>query len=214
MLCARGYVFNGSCQKLICLTRQYSGTNSCLDVSPLCNTFDAVYGNCLTCIQSYYLQADGTCLQSVPSQNGVVATNNCPDGYYSRQGTCVQVNPLCRTYSITTGVCTTCLDTTYFLNSVGACILISDYCGYRTYFSQGKCLPVSVLCDTYDSTTGFCLTCRDSTILTGAGTCIYNENCESRQYHLQDGSCSSVSPSCGDFDQTTGICLTCADSTY
>jgi hypothetical protein len=174
MLCASGYLRQATCVKLICGDRQYSSTGVCVDVSPFCGTFDPIFGNCLTCITFYFLQMDGSCLQSLPSQLGVSTTSSCPSGYYMRQGTCVVINPLCFTFSVDTGLCTSCINNTYFLNPSGACILISEYCGYRTYFDNGNCLPVSTLCDTYDSLTGFCLTCRDSTVLTQVGTCIYN----------------------------------------
>lgn len=209
MLCASGYQLNNTCQLIVCGKRQSSSTGSCVDVSPFCNTFDPIFGNCLTCIDNYFLQTDGSCLQSLPSQAGVMTSNSCPNGYYMRQGTCVVINPLCLTYDVNSGLCTSCLNTTYFLNKAGACILISDFCGYRMYFSNGNCLPVSDLCDTYDSTSGFCLTCRDSTILTDNGTCVFNDPCQNRQYHGANGICLNVSASCDTYDPSNGQCLTC-----
>jgi hypothetical protein len=113
MLCAKGYQYNGSCcSKIICGARQYSSTGSCVDVSPFCDSFDHIYGNCLTCISFYFLQNDGTCMQVLPSQVGSTQTSSnsqnnqnspCPNGYYQRQGTCVQVSPLCGTYDSNTG---------------------------------------------------------------------------------------------------------------
>jgi hypothetical protein len=88
-MCASGYLLQGTCQKLICGPRQYSSTGSCIDVSPFCDKFDPIYGNCLTCIQFYYLQSGGSSLQSLPSQLGVSTNSACPSNYYMRQGTCV-----------------------------------------------------------------------------------------------------------------------------
>ena len=68
---------------------------------------------------------------------------------------------------------------------------------------------MSALCDTYDSTTGYCITCRDNTQLTDKGTCIFNEVCADRQYHLSDGSCQNISVNCKDFNKQTGDCLVC-----
>jgi hypothetical protein len=191
MLCAKGYKLEqGICRKIICRNRQFSQYGSCQDVSPMCATYDPIYGNCLTCINLYYLQQDGNCLQGLPSQLTKTNPNSaCPTGYYMRQGTCVQSNPLCGTYNFDSGACTTCVSSDYFLNSQGACILISEYCGYRTYFGNGNCLPVSVLCDEYDSTTGYCLSCRDNTVLTQDGRCIFNETCGAREYQTSNGSC-------------------------
>lgn len=114
MLCAKGYSYTGgSCSKIICGPRQSSSTGNCVDVSPFCNTFDPIYGNCFTCITFYFLQIDGTCVQAVPGQVGSsqIASDSpiknrnsvCPNGYYERQGTCVQVSPLCGTYESTSG---------------------------------------------------------------------------------------------------------------
>jgi hypothetical protein len=213
MLCASGYLNKKDCcEQLICGKRQSSSTGTCVDVSPLCNSFDSIFGNCLTCIYGYFLQADGGCLQGIPNQAGVMTTSSCPNGYYMRRGTCVVVNPLCLTFDVNSGFCTSCLDSTYFLNTAGACILISEFCGYRTYFSNGNCLPVSNLCDTYDPSTGYCLTCRDNTILTGSGTCVFNDPCKDRQYHAPNGTCLDVSPSCDTYDSSNGQCLTCKDT--
>lgn len=211
MLCASGYQLKKKCERIICGKRQSSSTGNCADVSPFCDTFDPIFGNCLTCIYNYFLQNDRTCLQSIPAQAGVMTTNSCPDGYYIRQGTCVVVNPLCLTYDVNSGFCTSCLDTSYFLNNAGACILISEFCGYRTYFSNGNCLPVSNLCDTYDATSGYCLTCRDSTILTDKGTCVFNDPCRDRQYRAPNGTCLDVSITCNTYDPSNGQCLTCKD---
>jgi len=193
----------------VCGARQYSSTGQCLDVSPFCRTFDPIYGNCLTCIYPYFLQSDGTCKQAIPSQGGAINVNSCPENYYMRQGTCVAVNPLCLTFDVDTGLCTSCRDSGRFLNAAGVCILIEEYCGYRTYFDNGNCLPVSPLCDTFDYTTGYCTTCRDSTILGENGTCVYNDPCKERQYRARNGTCLDVSADCVNFEPSNGACTSC-----
>jgi hypothetical protein len=157
MLCAKGYRYSGKCVRIQCKDRQYSASGQCVDVSPFCGKFDPIYGNCLTCISQYYLQREGNCVQVVPGQVGPTQSSSdsqkdpnspCSNGYYERDGTCVQVSPLCFTYDSSTGGCTTCIDSTYYLfPQNGTCVLISTFCGYRTYFSKGNCLPVSNLCD-------------------------------------------------------------------
>lgn len=93
MLCAKGYkIVNGLCSKINCGLRQFSLYGNCTDVSPLCVSFDPIYGNCLTCITSYYLQNDGSCLQGLSAilgKSSSKSSSGCPDGYYSRSGTCV-----------------------------------------------------------------------------------------------------------------------------
>ena len=192
MLCAKGYTYtNGKCTIIQCNNRQYSGTGQCVDVSPFCGKFDPIYGNCLTCIQFYFLQTDGTCIQGLPGQMGTSQApsnqqqNNqnspCPNGYYQYNGTCVQVSPFCGTYDSSTGACTTCIDITYYLFAQnGTCVLISTYCGYRTYFSSGNCLPVSNLCGQFDSSNGNCLTCRDGSSLNNDSQCVLNNTCPAR----------------------------------
>jgi hypothetical protein len=79
MLCAKGYKYSdGKCGRIKCKDRQYSGTGQCVDVSPFCGKFDPIYGNCLTCIQLYFLQIDGSCLQGVPGQIGTSQTPSDP----------------------------------------------------------------------------------------------------------------------------------------
>jgi hypothetical protein len=171
--CAPGYILSSTtCTKVNCQPNQFSQYGYCVDASPLCATFDAIMGNCLTCILGYYLQNDGSCLQGLAG-SVISSTNPCPNGYYYTNFTCFQANPLCRTFNQLTGACTSCLDNTYFLNSVGSCVLISSFCGYRQYFNQGSCLPVNNLCDAYDQLTGNCLSCLDNTLLKG-GICLYN----------------------------------------
>lgn len=218
MLCAKGYkIEKGVCNKIICKDRQFSASGNCVNVSPFCQTYDSIYGNCLTCIQFYFLQTDGSCVQGISSQIGSSqkSTNSnsnidCPDGYYSRSGTCVQVSPTCGTYDSTNGRCTTCVDDSYFLNkTTGACLLLSSLCGYRNYFNGNTCQKVSDLCDQFSTTTGECLSCRDNALLSDNGKCVYKIKCGDRQYHGADGSCTKVSDKCGDYDENSGQCLSC-----
>jgi hypothetical protein len=159
-------------------------------------------------------------VQGLPSQMSSLQSSNtsninspCPNGYYLRQGTCVAVSPSCSTYDSNTGECTSCINESYYLNqSNGACILISNICGYRTYFYNGNCLNVNNLCDQFDSTSGNCITCRDGSFLTADYQCIFNVSCGDRQYHAADSTCTNVSDKCGDYDQNTGECLSCISS--
>jgi hypothetical protein len=126
----------------MCPPHQFSQYGYCVDSSPFCGTFDPIMGNCLTCIENYYLQSDGTCLQGLPTSDSLqsLQVNPCPAGYYYSNFSCLQPSPLCKNFNIYTGACTSCKNETYFLNSVGTCILISDYCGFRKYFNNGNCL--------------------------------------------------------------------------
>lgn len=192
---------NSICTQIICGPRQYSGLGYCVDVSIFCQTFQPVQGNCLTCIPLYFLQNDGTCLQSVQGQSSNTGSNTtCPQNYYLRSGTCVQKNPLCSKVDIPSGNCLSCINSSYFLSN-GNCIAISSFCTtYRTYFSDGNCFPVSIQCDEYDPSNGYCLSCRDNLVLSADGRCIYNEVCGNRQYPSPiDGSCQAVSSQCGNY---------------
>lgn len=189
MLCAKGYlVKSGLCDKIICGPRQFSQYGTCTDVSSFCNEFDPIYGNCLTCITFYFLQNDGTCLQVLTSQMTYSPSaadpsqkNSCPDRYYKREDTCVEVSSFCDSYDRSSGKCLSCIDRNHFLNtSAGTCIDTSSFCGYRLYFSNGQCLPVSKLCDQFNPSTGYCLSCLDGANLLENGRCQLGIPCADR----------------------------------
>lgn len=122
----------------------------CSDVSPVCGQYDKIYGNCLTCINPFYvLQLDGTCVQTLdPNANGI-AVLNCQDGYFPRGNTCVQVSNLCNGYDKSNGNCLACASPSDYVLQNGVCVSVRGYCAGtpRTFFKDGQCAQVSPLCD-------------------------------------------------------------------
>jgi hypothetical protein len=100
-----------------CKDRYYIGTNgNCTLVSSICSTYDMFTGNCIQCIQGYSMQ-NGNCLSKYtlnPQCNSFDSdTNclNCSNGYFLGTNTfCTQVNILCGTYEMTSGICKTCIN--------------------------------------------------------------------------------------------------------
>jgi hypothetical protein len=180
-ICAKGWQLNsnpnGLCTKIICGAQQYSGNGFCAEASPLCNTFDPINGNCLTCINGYLLLPDGNCYQTLGNSAAPTTPSDCHQGYYMLGSSCVPVSALCGNYNQSTGACTTCQDTVNYYLSNGVCYNISTFCANspRTYFSNGQCVPVSSLCDQFNPATGACYSCQDNTQLNpSTGQCRYN----------------------------------------
>lgn len=92
-----------------------------------------------------------------------------------KDGKCVAVSEQCKTWDSTSGDCLSCYDG-YTLES-GACTIKSGVptnpgtCPFRTVSKNGECVAVSDQCNTWDNTTGDCLTCYGGYTLS-AGKCI------------------------------------------
>jgi len=67
--CIRGHTtdFAGKCIRVLCPPRQAASgqDNLCKDVSILCDTYDDITGDCLTCKDREHTVRDGVCLQLV-----------------------------------------------------------------------------------------------------------------------------------------------------
>lgn len=109
----------------------------------------------------------------------------CANRYYLSKGVCTQVDPTCKTWDTMRGHCTSCYSgytcgenefscrpaATPAVNSSDPnsfkkyCIKyrngVCAGCSYRFYLSFGFCLPVSDLCNTFNPTFGYCLSCYD-----------------------------------------------------
>lgn len=131
--------------------------------------------------------------------NGACLVNPCPSGQYRRYGICL-VNPVgCTTFDYFTN-CTVCA-ATYLLTN-GTCVRIPLKCPDRTYYNVEDyvCSPVSDRCDTFNSSTGLCLTCLAMTDIVVDGVCIetVDPGCTDRQY-VMNGLCFDIEALCGTF---------------
>ena len=104
---------------------------SCLQVNPLCNTFDPNFGTCLSCYRGYNLVNGNCTVSSQPSSaancrnftNGVCV--QCSNRFFTLNGVCTPVNDYCNTYNEVNGNCTSCYQG--FVLQQGACyrVLVS-----------------------------------------------------------------------------------------
>lgn len=99
-------------------------------------------------------------------------------------------------------------------------------CSKGSYFSQGQCVSVSPLCQTYDENNGNCLSCFNGYVLQGP-TCIVSSaapsqtvnNCRnftngicyecSQRFYMSNGQCLPVNDYCNGYDSNTGACTSC-----
>jgi hypothetical protein len=117
----------------------------------------------------------------------------CSIGYvFLSNGFCGSVDSNCKSYSESTGLCTSCymgfnlvggncilgddknsaIDPNCAAFAAGACVR----CSKNFYFGvNGACLAVNPLCQTFDPTNGNCLSCYQSYTIS-SGTCILDPN--------------------------------------
>jgi hypothetical protein len=75
---------DGACITAIdnCGVRQYIQNGDCIDINPLCQTYERVGGLCLSCIFGYKFDANRNCVRI-----------NCPDRYVPNDyGNCIKVS--------------------------------------------------------------------------------------------------------------------------
>lgn len=165
---------------------------------------------------------------------------------------CVQVDTSCKTWDTVKGYCLTC----YTGYSCGAneyickpiavptstnpsdpnsfkkyCLKTRNNvcvsCAFRSFLSNGLCLPISDLCQTFNPKFGYCLSCysgytldngvceQDQTIAPDPNCASYNYNtdtcnqCNYNYFSNSAGWCQMVSPFCNGYDPASGFCLDC-----
>jgi len=96
-----------------CTSKQAKINNKCVDVSPLCATFNPTTAGCLTCVTGYTLAANATCFLKV-----VV----CGINQYNKNGTCVNFPPNCPNFDAKAQKCLSCAFG-YYPNN-GGCVKI------------------------------------------------------------------------------------------
>jgi len=165
----------------------------CTPINPLCRTFNISNGNCLSCFPGYFL-ANGSCLVGSNPDSDVNCKLRDPTGkclqcyagfYISANTTCMTSNPLCKTLNFTNGACLTCYSG--FVLQAGNCVVSSSdnsdpncvtfvgtacaqcYTGF--FVQEGTCRRINVLCRTYNSSNGFCLSCYPGYTLS-SGQCV------------------------------------------
>lgn len=220
---------------------------ACIKMDPLCRNYTSSLSECSACYEGYVLN-NGKCLlpADLPAQNTDTyciksqgaACLACANGYFlPPNGTCTQVNPLCRASDMNTGFCTQCY--TGFVLSGPTCVQggaasipfcanvtgnICSTCINGYYVSNGGCAAVNMLCGTYKQSDGSCLTCIPGYVLQ-SGNCILpslgidpnclqylNSYCSScaTGYSLINFWCTPIDPNCAQYDYVNNLCLSCA----
>lgn len=210
----------------------------CTAVSPLCKTYDSNSGYCLSCYDGYQLNVNGGCYldiyNSVVGNNDILSTScktynrdgECIECYFGYQGiavsngskvvNCVQFYQAGNTYCInidqSNGKCLSCVSR-MFVNSSGACQSIDENC------------------NSYNQTTGSCITCYpgyENTLdpITNSVKCKIvsdvDPNCQTKAngagclkcysgyyYSLENIKCIQVNQLCSTYNSNTGECLSC-----
>lgn len=242
--------WNGSVCLECAFGAYFSSKGTCLIANPLCKTFDRSNGSCLSCYDSFEL-SNGNCLksnQSISDPNCAAflqgICTKCSSGYFfQNNGMCGLVNPNCKTFDAVSGMCLTCylgfslsggscvqgnstnsaIDPNCAAFAAGACMR----CSKNFYFgSNGKCMAVNPLCQTYDPANGNCLSCYQSYVVSN-GSCVRDVNgtssdpncaswlsgvcasCDTRTFMNSSGLCENVNINCNTYNADNGQCTSC-----
>lgn len=235
--CSKGAIFNPS--------------NICIIIDPSCLTFDPVTGFCTSCYAGYTIDSGSKiCVLAAVGPNtnpycskwiGTVCQSCATGSYFDSNGQCIVVDANCKDAVGT--VCNSCYNGYTLQNNT--CVKSIDQpsanslcakwngsictqCSTGTYLNAaGICAVVNPLCNTFDLTSGNCLSCYQGYSLS-SGTCVVSNatspsdpfcqkfltpdvcsQCSDRYYIGAAGVCIEVNPYCHEYDQTTGDCLTC-----
>jgi len=99
-----------------CHAGYYIGSSGqCVPANPLCLTYNMTTGACLSCNAGYGLSSGSCVLYSTLNPECYYEVNavciECYQGFYinaNNNGICTAVSPLCKSYNMNTGVCTSC----------------------------------------------------------------------------------------------------------
>lgn len=190
-LCAEFFNQNGTCKT--CSFRSIKNSlGICISVNTLCQTWNG-NAKCTSCYGGYLLSS-GNCILASDTNCLIWSGNRCVQCIpwtYNNGSKCVQVSTVCRTFTRSNGLCTSCYQGWLLKN--GSCIVNPDqncrvvandgtcsacYGGYYYNLAQGKCLVGNALCNGMDFY-GNCLGCYGGYYLNGG------------QCYVQDALCAS-----------------------
>ena len=163
-------------------------------VDASCLTWNSSTGSCTSCNPGFTIGLNDNLCKALPSSSLLSDSSKCLKKvggqctacayrYFLNNGLCLQVSDQCMTFNATFGYCTSCYGG-YQLND-GVCLQSLPNCavpaangcvtcdpGY--YSNGGECAPVSLYCNGYDPSNGFCLNCIfPYTLDPSTGTCFY-----------------------------------------
>lgn len=185
----------------------FAANRSCLRASSLCKGFDSNNGNCLACFPGFKLNGgdcivdDGSALNPFCQKFENGACSKCSNGYYfDSQLICQLIDPLCKKFDETKGVCLGCYMGFSLVNNnclvpeslstddlncqkfddAGICVNCSK--GY--YFNVNKvCTQIDPKCKSFNVTSLLCTACYP-------GYALVNNNCEVSVVQSQSSACA------------------------
>jgi len=212
---------------LQCSDRFFFNKNGvCCEVQGTCQQFNSKEGVCERCYEGYIVE-NGKCVKqdnATPDHLGCALWNKgvCSQcskrWYFNAQNVCTPISDLCSSWK-DNGECSSCYYG--YLVQNGACVVDNDLsvvpnsnllcriwkgkvcaeCSDRTFFNKnGVCTSVSSQCNSFDKSTGDCLTCFKGYDIKN-GDCVASN---SNTAHPSDLGCSI-------WDWDNQVCLTCAN---
>lgn len=161
---------------VLCNSGSYSANGVCRPLPVFCALYDSVNNQCQQCNDNGLLR-NGVCVdkscQIFDLEGGCLAC--IPSYQFNSFGQCIFTakDPNCKNFAF--GICQSCIE--------------------RFYFNfQFVCTAVSPLCKTYDSNSGFCLSCYDGYELNVNGGCFINT------YYSIVGNSDILSSSCRSYN--------------
>jgi hypothetical protein len=175
-------------------------------------------GHCTSCYEGYTLNNMSCLLQGMQTLNPCQQQDSqgqclsCIVSYYLVSHKCVY-NETFKANNYNIPFCQVAANSSY-------CTICSE--GF--YPRSGSCYQVSSYCQTYNPSTGDCLTCKDGYIFE-TNTCVYpamglDPKCTSYSgvycsvcntgYYLKNYVCTPIDPRCLDFNSDINQCLQCS----
>jgi proprotein convertase subtilisin/kexin type 5 len=177
-----------------CASDAFFQNGKCVEVDPLCKTWDNTNGNCLSCYKAFNLEGTKCVVAPNPIDNSqpsdILCAEwsgktclKCAQNAYFVNGVCNQANPLCKSYDNTNGDCLSCYNGYDLI--AGKCVAnnstptdklcsqwngaVCEKCSPFSYFSNGVCTQVDPKCKTFNSINGACNSCYGGYVLSNGG---------------------------------------------
>ena len=204
----------------------------CRQIDPNCKSFDTVAKRCTECYPGKELDSNNNCVKSaspVVDPNCKTFRNNicieCSKGsIFNAFGTCITIDPTCKTYDEADGKCTSCYSG-FELSPIRECVKakiierdpncktfrdeICIECSKGAIFNAfGVCITVDPSCKTFDEADGKCTSCYPGFELSAVRECVKakaedgDPNCKT----FRDGICIECSQ--GAIFNSFGVCIT------
>jgi hypothetical protein len=148
-------VNGGVCNRIVCPTGQVPSKFAifCVNISPLCDSYDNITGDCLSCKNSGYAARNGSCVQISSALAG------CQERQSLGFGACIGADLNCKIFNLITNDCDQCNDG-FYLDYTGHCVLGAS-CGANQWSVNGECIGFPDNCLKVDKL-GFCTLCVNS----------------------------------------------------